>query len=112
MNLLGLVKFLIHILKTDLALLCVLGAGGIILLCVYGFSCVGLFRTGFNLLTGPHLFILMLAGYMLLISDGPEGHDRFREPVMPLIAVYAGYGLYSVTVVLTGARLSAVQTAG
>lgn len=91
---LGLVQFLIHILKTDMALLCTLIVGGIILLCVYGFACAGLFRTGANLLTSSHMFMLMLAGYLLLISGGPEGHDRFREPVMPLIAVYAGYGFW------------------
>jgi len=32
--------------------------------------------------------------YFLAISGGPQGYSRFRHPVMPLLCVLAGCGLY------------------
>lgn len=40
-----------------------------------------------------HLFILGIIIYFLIISAGPEAYSRFRVPIMPLLAVYAGAGL-------------------
>jgi hypothetical protein len=42
------------------------------------------------------VFILFIMGYSLLLSGGPVGYHRFRLPVMPLISVFSGYGLYLV----------------
>jgi hypothetical protein len=40
-----------------------------------------------------HTFALGTAAYVLLISAGPEAGARFRSPVMPMLALYAGLGL-------------------
>lgn len=42
-----------------------------------------------------HLFIWMLIMYVVIVSvsAGPEAYSRFRIPVMPLLAMYAGYGI-------------------
>lgn len=40
-----------------------------------------------------HLFILGIIVYFLIISAGPEAYSRFRVPIMPLLAVYAGEGI-------------------
>ncbi|MEA2061783.1 MAG: glycosyltransferase family 39 protein [Thermodesulfobacteriota bacterium] len=90
---LGFFKFILHVFKTDFLLLTALGCGGIVLLVFYGAACIGFFKAGSHLLSASHIFILALITYLLLISGGPEAHDRFREPVMPLLALYAGFGL-------------------
>jgi len=41
------------------------------------------------------VIILGVAAYFLIISSGPFGYCRFRHPVMPLICILAGYGLYT-----------------
>ncbi len=40
-----------------------------------------------------HLFILGIVIYFIIISAGAESYSRFRVPFMPLMTVYAGYGL-------------------
>ena len=46
----------------------------------------------------PHgvstVVILCILAYYLLISGGPVGYHRFRLPIMPLVCVFSGYGLY------------------
>jgi hypothetical protein len=42
------------------------------------------------------VLILCIIGYSLLLSGGPVGYHRFRLPIMPMISVFSGYGLYLV----------------
>jgi len=37
--------------------------------------------------------LLAVAAYLILLSGGPNSTSRFRHPVMPIVAVLAGYGL-------------------
>lgn len=37
----------------------------------------------------------LVAGYLVVISAGPEACARFRVPLMPIFCVYAGYGIFS-----------------
>jgi hypothetical protein len=38
-----------------------------------------------------HMFLLLTIGYFLLVPGAPS-HPRFRVPIMPLVALYAGIG--------------------
>jgi len=38
--------------------------------------------------------ILCIMAYYLVVSGGPVGYHRFRLPIMPLVCVFSGYGLY------------------
>jgi len=40
-----------------------------------------------------HLFVGGVGLYLALATAGPEGYARFRIPLMPLLALYAGRGL-------------------
>ena len=40
-----------------------------------------------------HLFAWTIMLYIIAISAGPEAYSRFRLPLMPLLSMYAGYGL-------------------
>jgi 4-amino-4-deoxy-L-arabinose transferase-like glycosyltransferase len=51
-----------------------------------------------------HVFALMTAAYVLIISAAPEAYARFRAPVMPIVALYAALGL------TTAYRLASVRT--
>ena len=43
----------------------------------------------------PALILLTVASYFTVITGGPEGSSsRYRHPIMPLICIVAGYGLY------------------
>jgi Dolichyl-phosphate-mannose-protein mannosyltransferase len=43
----------------------------------------------------PALILLTVASYFVIITGGPEGgSSRYRHPVMPIICILAGYGLY------------------
>jgi hypothetical protein len=43
--------------------------------------------------SGPTMLLLALStGYLLLAAAGPQGLDRFRHPVMPLLCLLAGHG--------------------
>ena len=44
----------------------------------------------------PVLFLVLSILYYVSVAAGPEGYSRFRIPVMPLISVLAGYGMYLV----------------
>ena len=43
-----------------------------------------------------HLFLLIMVGYFLLISAGPEANSRFLAPTIPILSIYAGQSLYRV----------------
>jgi hypothetical protein len=43
------------------------------------------------------VLILCIIGYSFLLSGGPVGYHRFRLPVMPMITIFSGYGLYLVS---------------
>jgi len=45
---------------------------------------------------GIHLFIWILILYFIAISAGPEAYSRFRVPIMPLLSIYAGHGIYQI----------------
>lgn len=43
----------------------------------------------------PALILITLASYFVIITGGPEGgSSRYRHPIMPIICIVAGYGLY------------------
>lgn len=42
------------------------------------------------------LAVSLIVGYYMAIAGGPGDWGRFRHPVMPIICVLAGYGLYAV----------------
>jgi Dolichyl-phosphate-mannose-protein mannosyltransferase len=45
----------------------------------------------------PSLMLITLGFYFLVITGGPEGaSSRYRHPIMPIICIIAGYGLYFV----------------
>ncbi|PID58121.1 hypothetical protein CSB45_05390 [candidate division KSB3 bacterium] len=41
-----------------------------------------------------HIFIWSVIIYFLLLSAGPEAYARFRIPLMPVLSVYAGHGIF------------------
>ena len=44
-------------------------------------------------LWASHAFIWWLILCLVVLAAGPEAYARFRVPVMPLLALYAGRGL-------------------
>jgi hypothetical protein len=57
------------------------------------FSVVSLFSRRF--ITDPAvLAALGVAAYFLLVSGGPDAEGRFRHPTMPILYIFAGYGLF------------------
>ena len=69
--------------------------GNVYLAAIYLLSLLGILRTVRKErgLTSTHAYILFILIYMLLISTGPEADARFRVPVAPIIALYAGMAL-------------------
>lgn len=65
---------------------------GTYLMLYYSVVIFGLIQTDYKNNSWIHLFIITLVIYLLLISGGAEAHDRFREPVMPFLSLYAGFG--------------------
>ncbi len=57
-----------------------------------------------NMLWSVHLFIWFTIIYFIVVSVGPEAYYRFRIPIMPLLSVYAGHGLYQAITALKGAK--------
>jgi len=51
-----------------------------------------------------HAFIWVVMLYFLIVSAGPEATERFRVPVVPLLALYAGNGLSLLLVALARGR--------
>jgi Dolichyl-phosphate-mannose-protein mannosyltransferase len=58
----------------------------------YLFVAVALFSKGF-LKSVPVLMLIGVALYFLLISGGPHGYSRYRHVIMPIVCIFAGYGL-------------------
>jgi len=57
------------------------------------FSVVALFSRRF--ITDPAvLAALGVAAYFLLVCGGPDAEGRFRHPDMPILCIFAGYGLF------------------
>ncbi len=52
---------------------------------------------------------LTILSYFVLVSAGPETYHRFRVPLMPLLAVYAGAGWVTVHTALTALTVRARQ---
>ena len=50
-----------------------------------------------------HIFIwIIITSFVIIsISGGPEAYSRFRIPIMPLLAIYAGHGLYQTIMIPT-----------
>jgi 4-amino-4-deoxy-L-arabinose transferase-like glycosyltransferase len=69
--------------------------GAAYLVVLYGAALVGMVVAVRS--RGPqlrvHALLVMVLLYFALVSAGPEAYPRFRVPVIPLIAIYAGAGL-------------------
>jgi len=59
------------------------------------FGVWGVVRTERTLLAS-HAFVWWVIIYLVMLAAGPEAYARFRVPVMPLLALYAGRGLKEV----------------
>lgn len=63
-------------------------------LCVF-FGVWGVVRTERTILA-LHAFVWWMIIYLVVLAAGPEAYARFRVPVMPLLALYAGRGVKEV----------------
>lgn len=61
-------------------------------------------------LWAPHAFVWWLIAYLVVLAAGPEAYARFRVPVMPLLALYAGRGISIVFALLRQRTLRAGST--
>jgi 4-amino-4-deoxy-L-arabinose transferase-like glycosyltransferase len=77
---------------THAAILTIAGLGLIVML-VYLFASVALFSKKLPY-TIPVVCSLWVVAYWLVITGGPHGYGRYRHAVMPIICVFAGYGLH------------------
>jgi hypothetical protein len=59
----------------------------------FGSALMALFHKGFPYGISTAAILCILA-YYLLVSGGPVGYHRFRLPIMPLVCVFSGYGLF------------------
>ena len=75
--------------------------GGYYVLTGIAFSAVRFWRERGTLILG------LFAAYFLAVSGGPVGFHRYRHPLMPFFALWAGYGL-----AMIAARLSRVPAEG
>ncbi|MEW6114861.1 MAG: hypothetical protein AB1664_22190, partial [Thermodesulfobacteriota bacterium] len=57
------------------------------------FSCVFALITRTVTWTMPVLTLMTVAGYILVVTGGPHGYSRYRHGIMPIICIFAGYGL-------------------
>jgi 4-amino-4-deoxy-L-arabinose transferase-like glycosyltransferase len=59
-----------------------------------GIACtVARIARGRLVLSSVHIFIWGLLLYFIVVSAGPEAYSRFRVPIMPFLALYAGVGI-------------------
>jgi 4-amino-4-deoxy-L-arabinose transferase-like glycosyltransferase len=75
--------------STPLKLLLLAGLLSFYVGLAYGLSLVIRRPRGLGL---AHVFALGVVAYVLVVSAGPEAYARFRGPVMPVLALYAGLG--------------------
>jgi hypothetical protein len=67
-----------------------------LLLLVYLALCATGIIGGRGLLSDAPLLILLCAAlYFLTLSGGPNSLGRFRHPIMPMVCILAGYGLFT-----------------
>ena len=64
---------------------------------------LGLFAA-WRRLSWQWIVVLVTLAYFLAISGGPTGYARMRHPVMPVICVFAGYGIVALLSRLRGMR--------
>lgn len=62
-----------------------------LLVVVYAFAMVGLWRGGWN--ARALMLPLCTCAYLLAVSSGPESFSRFRAPLMPLLVILAAGGM-------------------
>jgi hypothetical protein len=43
--------------------------------------------------TMPVITLLTVAAYILVVTGGPHGYSRYRHGIMPIVCIFAGYGL-------------------
>jgi hypothetical protein len=68
-------------------------------------SCACLIFYSRRLLSQPQIIAAMgLAAYFVIVSGGPGAVYRYRHPAMPIVCVFAGYGLCSIWGRLTNLR--------
>ncbi len=87
----GLIEALIDTFRQRPGLVVSLVAGGLVLGLYYLFTLHGLFR--FRTLISLHLMLVLIALYFVLLSGGPMTTSRFRQPIMPIVCIFAGSGL-------------------
>jgi 4-amino-4-deoxy-L-arabinose transferase-like glycosyltransferase len=77
---------------THATILTIAGLGLIVML-VYSFASVAFFSKKLPY-TIPVVCSLWVVAYWLVITGGPHGYGRYRHAIMPIICVFAGYGLH------------------
>jgi 4-amino-4-deoxy-L-arabinose transferase-like glycosyltransferase len=65
---------------------------GAYLMAVFLLAIIGLARCINKVSVPDVVFLLACAGYVIIIVSG-QGYSRFRHPAMPVVCVFAGYGL-------------------
>jgi len=75
----------------------------VVLLSSYGFAFMALFEQQVRCSRAVWVLLAVFV-YFVLISGGAVGTSRFRHPVMPIVAIFAGYGLAHVSVWIRGRR--------
>jgi 4-amino-4-deoxy-L-arabinose transferase-like glycosyltransferase len=92
----GLLGYLKHEYERgNVAVMLVIGFLGTFMVLVYGLAAVALFSANF-LTRMPVIALLSVAFYWLVLTGGPHGYSRYRHAIMPIICLWAGYGLYLV----------------
>ena len=88
----GLIRNIIYFFKVKpLIFYTYLFFGVILFLCIY-FSAVAIFL-GKIKYSYHHIVLFIIIIYFLILSGGPGDSPRFRLPIMPLISIFAGYGM-------------------
>ena len=67
------------------------------------FAAVALFAKGLWRMPGVGA-VLLTALYLLISSGGPQALGRFRHPVMPVVCLFAGFGISWVSLRLLGKK--------
>jgi hypothetical protein len=55
-------------------------------------------------MSSVHIFIWGVLLYFIVVSAGPEAYSRFRVPIMPFLALYAGVGISALYARSAGSR--------
>ncbi len=66
---------------------------GVFMVLIYVLSAVALFSRNF-LTRMAMVSLCCVVLYWLIITGGPHGYSRYRHAIMPILSVWAGYGLY------------------